>query len=336
MLLVSRDRTFDGHDPGPGHPERSERLEAFRAGLVAAEVADAVVELEPRSATRSELEAVHEPALLDRLEALDARGGGRIDPDTAMSSRSWAAARAAAGAGLAAIDALRQGRADAAFLGVRPPGHHATPSRAMGFCLVNHIATAAAALRAGGDRVAIIDFDAHHGNGTEEIFWSEPDVLFVSLHQSPFYPGTGALADRGAGAGLGFTCNVPVPSRTTGDVYLRAFDEVVEPLVERFAPDWILVSAGFDAHRADPLTGLALSSADFGLLVARLTRWAPARGRLVAFLEGGYDLTALRDCTAATARALLGLSARPTEAPTSGGPGGDAIVRARRVLLRPV
>jgi acetoin utilization deacetylase AcuC-like enzyme len=335
VLLVSRDLAFRDHDPGPGHPEHRARLDAVRAGLAAADVGDALVDLEPRLATRAELEAVHASALLDTLEAVDARGGGRLDPDTVMSAGSWAAARHAAGAGLAAVESLTSGVGTAAFLGVRPPGHHATPTRAMGFCVVNHVATTAAALRDGGARVAIVDIDAHHGNGTESIFWADPDVLFVSLHQWPFYPGTGALDDRGGGAGVGFTCNLPMPAGATGDVYRQAFDDVVAPVVERFAPDWILVSAGFDAHRADPLTDLGLSSADYGALMARLVAWAPRPGRLVAFLEGGYDRAALRDCTAATARALLGLPARPVEAPTAGGPGAEGVRRAYRTLVVP-
>jgi len=273
---------------------------------------------------------VHDPALLDAVHDLGARGGGMVDPDTVMSAGSWDAAVRAAGAGLAAIDALGDRSARAAFLGVRPPGHHATTRRPMGFCLLNNIAVAAAALAERGERIAILDYDAHHGNGTQDIFWSDPRVLYVSLHEWPLYPGTGRLDDIGAGAGEGATCNLPFPAGTTGDVYARAFDEVIAPLVERFDPGWLLISAGYDAHRADPLTGLGLSSGDYADLAVRSTELVPT-GRIVMFLEGGYDLEALRDSVAASLPPLLGEPATPTEAPTAGGPGG-AVVEAARQL----
>jgi acetoin utilization deacetylase AcuC-like enzyme len=202
----------------------------------------------------------------------------------------------------------------------------------MGFCFFNTAAIVARHVqkRHGIARVAVVDFDVHHGNGTQEIFWTDPRVLYVSLHEWPLYPGTGRLDDTGDGPGAGTTCNLPVPAGTTGDVYLRAFDEVVEPLVSRFAPDWVLVSAGFDAHRADPLTGLALSAGDFAALAARSVGLAPRPGRTVVFLEGGYDLTAVRESVAATLPALVGEPAQPAEPPTTGGPGADVVQAAAR------
>jgi acetoin utilization deacetylase AcuC-like enzyme len=181
-----------------------------------------------------------------------------------------------------------------------------------------------------GERVLVIDWDAHHGNGTQEIFESSPDVFYVSLHEWPLYPGTGRLDETGRGAGVGTTLNLPLPAGATGDVYLDALDTVVAPAVEHFAPSWVLVSAGYDAHRADPLTGLDLSAGDFADLTARVASFAPAPGRLVVFLEGGYDLNALRDSVAATVGTLAGLGER-REPATSGGPGSRVVAAAREL-----
>jgi acetoin utilization deacetylase AcuC-like enzyme len=223
------------------------------------------------------------------------------------------------------VDALRDADAGAAFLALRPPGHHALPERAMGFCLLNNVAITAAALAERGERVLVVDYDAHHGNGTQEIFYAEGSVAYVSFHEWPLYPGTGRLDEVGAGAGTGTTCNVPLPAGATGDLYLRAIDELVAPLAARHAPDWVLVSCGFDAHRADPLTGLGLSAGDYGALATRMLQLAPRPARIVVFLEGGYDLNALRDGTASTATALLGEAVAPVEPPTSGGPGREVV-----------
>ncbi len=325
MLLVADTETYRAHDPGRGHPERVARLDAVLAGMHASGVTDAFVPLPARDATTAELARVHDPALIDRLVAVAAGGGGALDQDTVMSAESWAVARRAAGAGLAATDALARGEGEAAFLGIRPPGHHATGPVPMGFCLLNNVAVTAAALVAQGQRVVVVDYDAHHGNGTQDIFWNEPNVLYVSLHEWPLYPGTGRIDQTGGERAERTTCNFPLPAGATGDVYARAFDEVIEPLTERFMPDWVLVSAGFDAHRADPLTGLALSSGDYAALAARCAALAPRRGRLVMFLEGGYDLTALQDCVAATLPVLLGTASTPSEAQTAEGPGRHVV-----------
>lgn len=319
-------------NPG-GHPERPERVDAVLAGARDAGVTDALVPIEPRQATRDELLAVHSPDLLDRLVALDSAGGGVIDPDTSMSPGSLVAALHAAGSGLAAIEALDSGTTAAAFCAVRPPGHHATPTRSMGFCLFNNIAVTAAALRARGERVLILDWDVHHGNGTQAAFYDDPRVAFVSWHQAGLYPGTGSARERGEGAGTGTTVNMPLPPGATGDVYLESFDRVVEPLAEAFAPTWVLVSAGFDAHRRDPLSDMGLSAGDFGALMHRSIELAPARRR-IAFLEGGYDLDALSWSAAAALSSMLDVrGARGTsgEEPTSGGPGRlviDEVARA--------
>ncbi len=221
------------------------------------------------------------------MEEFCRQGGGAIDPDTTVGPGSWAAATLAAGAGLDAMERLGRGEADAAFCVVRPPGHHATPGRAMGFCILNNAAIVAAALAEQGERVLIVDWDAHHGNGTQEVFYADPRVLYVSMHEYPQYPGTGRADERGQDAGTGTTVNLPLPSGATGDVYLAAVDDVLLPAVDGFAPTWVVVSAGFDAHRADPLTDLGLTAGDFADLADRIFPLVPAgpphrpaRGRL--------------------------------------------------------
>ncbi len=327
MLLIATDPIFAEHDTGPGHPEAPVRLVAVAEGLRRSGMGTDLVELPHRAATRTELERVHPGDHLDRLEA-GCAVGRHLDADTPTSPGSWAATLAAAGAGLAAVDALTDASATGAFLAVRPPGHHARPRQAMGFCLVNNVAVVACELQARGERVAIVDIDAHHGNGTQEIFEANPDVLYVSFHEWPMYPGTGRHDEVGEGAGAGTTCNVPLPAGATGDVYLRVMDAVVEPLLARFRPTWLLISAGFDAHRDDPLTGLGLTAGDYAALVRRLVTTVPA-GRTITFLEGGYSLDALRDSVAATVPILGGGDATtaPDERPTSGGP-GEHVIRA--------
>jgi acetoin utilization deacetylase AcuC-like enzyme len=327
MLFFTGDPVYAGHDTGPHHPEGPSRLLAVAEGLVIAGLGSDLVTLPRRDATRAEIERVHPADHLDRLEAICARGG-HFDADTPASPGTWPATLAAAGAGLAAIEALESADAAGAFLAIRPPGHHARPRQAMGFCLVNNAAVTAAELRARGERVAIVDIDAHHGNGTQEIFESDPDVLYVSFHEWPLYPGTGRPDEIGTGAGAWTTCNLPLPAGATGDVYLAGHDRIVSPLLEAFAPDWLVISAGFDAHRDDPITGLALSAGDYGDLVGRLVDQVPA-GRVITFLEGGYSPTGLRDSVAAAVPVLAGGDAPDLadESATTGGP-GSAVVDA--------
>ena len=334
MLYVATDPVFSLHATGRGHPERPARLEAVHDGIDRAGLTDALIPLPAREATAAELERVHPAPYLASLEAASRAGGGHLDADTVVSADSWRAAVTAAGTGVAAIDALSTGAADAAFLALRPPGHHARPSQGMGFCLINNVAVAAAELAARGERVLIVDYDAHHGNGTQEIFYSDRRVMYVSFHEWPLYPGTGRHDEIGHGDGEGTTVNLPLPAGATGDVYLRALDEVVAPQVDRFAPTWVLISAGFDAHRSDPLTGLGLSAGDYAAISERVAEWARP-GRLIAFLEGGYDLDALRDSVAASLPTLIGAPgvAIAGEQDTSGGP-GTTVVEAVADLWR--
>lgn len=330
-VLFSTHAAYLDHLAGPRHPERPERLEAVLMGARRADLIDALVPLEPVAATRVDLERVHPKAYLDRIELICQSGGGRLDPDTFASPRSWDAATLAAGAGLTAIAALQRGEGSSAFCAVRPPGHHATATESMGFCFISNVAVAAAALADQGERVVIIDYDAHHGNGTQDVFYHDPRVLFVSLHQWPLYPGTGRMVEVGAGRGEGSTMNVCVPPETTGDIYLRAIDELIAPKVAEFAPTWLIVSAGFDGHRDDPITELGLTAGDYVAVTRRVLEFAPPGRRLVV-LEGGYDLDALTACSAGVLGLLAGVDAPDhgrdaREMATSGGPGTAELER---------
>ena len=319
-LIVAGPSGLSEHDGGPRHPEHPSRLVAVMAGVRRLAADHEVVSLAFHDASMDELARVHDPAYLAELEAFCAEGGGDIDADTYARPDSWTAARRGAGAGLAALDELERGGEGVAFVPVRPPGHHATANRAMGFCLVNNVAVAAAARTALGERVLIVDWDVHHGNGTQAIFWDDPDVLYVSTHQHPLYPGTGRADEVGGPAAAGRTLNFPLPPGATGDVVRAALDVEARPVIEEFRPDWVLVSCGFDAHRDDPLGDLRLSSGDFAELARVVNEFAPRPGRLALFLEGGYDADALESSVVATLDALLGGRGRPP-APTEGGQG---------------
>lgn len=293
------------HDPGPGHAESPLRLKAVLQALDADRFA-ALDRVEAPRATREQLLRVHEAAHVDRVLAAEpAEGHTQLDPDTGMSPGSSEAALRAAGATCAAVDAVMAGHAARAFCAVRPPGHHATANQAMGFCLFNSLAVAAAhALAAHGlKRVAIADFDVHHGNGTQDIFASEPRVLFVSSHQSPLYPDTGRADERG----IGNLVNAPLPSGAGSMEFRETWHGHLLPRIHAFRPQLILVSAGFDAHRDDPLADLNLGAEDYAWITSQLVDLARrhAGGRLVSSLEGGYDLRALAASAAAHVEALL-------------------------------
>lgn len=298
------------HDPGEGHPERPARLEAIVQQLKAQALWDEVLHLSPQLAPRRALLRAHSPAHLDQVAAL-ARVERPIyvSQDTAASPNTHRAALLAAGAPLTAIDALLAGRADHAFCCMRPPGHHAEVEQIMGFCFFNNAAVAAHYLRTecGCDKVAIIDWDVHHGNGTQHIFEADGSVFFCSIHQAPLYPGTGAADERGLGAGRGQTLNIPVPAGSTDAEYLGHFTDAIIPALDQFQPDFILLSAGFDAHRRDPLGQVLLSAEGYGELTELVLQLATrhCEGRLVSLLEGGYDLEATAVSVAAHLSALL-------------------------------
>lgn len=318
ILLVTHESSHEHVNPA-GHPERVQRLDAVVAGVRAA--SSPVVDLEAPAVDRSVLELVHSPDYVRKIDDLCSSGGGAIDQDTYVVPGSFRAAVHAAGAGPCAVEALDAGRSSASFVAVRPPGHHAERSRAMGFCLFNNVAITAAYLARRGDRVAIVDWDVHHGNGTQEAFYRDPNVLYVSIHEFPFYPGTGWIDENGFERGLGTTVNVPLPGGTSANAYLAAFHRIVVPVVEQFSPDWILISNGYDAHRLDPLGGMMLESEHYGWLSKWVASQVPA-SRVIAFLEGGYDLDALKASSTATVEGLTGGIAAfewPTELTGSAG-----------------
>jgi acetoin utilization deacetylase AcuC-like enzyme len=311
-LYLVDDVLFDEHRAPHPHPERPERVAAARrAASRATEAAGANTRrLEPRDATEDELARAHVAAYVEELATF---AGKRmfVDADTFVAPGSVAAARRAAGGAMSLVDALLAdtGPSPRGAALLRPPGHHATPERAMGFCLVNNVAVAAHhALARGLQRVAIVDFDVHHGNGTQDVFWEDPRVLFVSLHQAPLYPGTGHLGEVGGGEGRGATMNLPLPEGATDDVYRAAFDELVVPTLDAFEPELVLVSAGFDAHARDPLAAMQLGDGVYGDMLHALVGVAErsAGGRLGLLLEGGYDLDAVEASLAAALRAMLG------------------------------
>ncbi|MGD0676202.1 MAG: histone deacetylase [Polyangiaceae bacterium] len=291
--LVVDDPRFDAHVAPGDHPERPERLAAARRALAATSVhAEPVA---TRSATDDELTRVHDVEFVHALARLRGKQG-YIDADTYVAPASVDAARLAAGSVVAMVDAMMDGPVVKGVALVRPPGHHARPSQAMGFCLLNNVAVAAAHARSRGlDRVAVVDWDVHHGNGTQEMFWRDPHVLYVSTHQSPLYPGTGDLDEVGEGDGEGYTVNVPLAAGGGDATYAAAFERIIVPVLEAFAPELVLVSAGFDASARDPLAQMLLTPSSFGWMARELGQIAhlTAQGRMALVLEGGYDLVAL-------------------------------------------
>ncbi len=293
------------HDTGYGHPERADRLRAIDDALAAPAFKPLKREEAPL-ADLAAIERLHPQAYVEMVRAaIPARDHAWLDPDTVVSPGSWEAALRATGATIYAVDQVMAGKADNAFCAVRPPGHHAEPSRAMGFCLFNSVAVAALHARAkhGAKRVAVVDFDVHHGNGTQAAFWTDKDLFYGSTHQMPLFPGTGALDETG----VGNICNAPLKPGDDGEDFRAAWEARILPALDAFAPDFLLVSAGFDAHLKDPLAQLRLVEADFAWITERLLEAAAKHtgGKLVSTLEGGYDLDALASSTAVHVETLM-------------------------------
>jgi acetoin utilization deacetylase AcuC-like enzyme len=311
-LIVIHTDKFGDHRPPPGHPERVERAEVMHAIAGAWKQRGRIVQA-PRPATPEELRRVHSDAHLNAIAATAGRAVS-LDPDTYTSPESRDVALLAAGAAIGGVDAIVQSRATRVMALVRPPGHHAERDRAMGFCLYNNVAAAAAhALTLGMERVVVMDYDVHHGNGTQWIFYEDPRVLYMSTHQYPFYPGTGAADDVGRGKGAGFTLNVPLEAGSTDGDYDEVFKTLVIPIIDQFGPELVLISAGYDAHERDPLARMRLTTAGYRGLTKALCDAADrhCHGRIVAVTEGGYDLSALRACLDSTIAVLDGAPIQP-------------------------
>jgi len=304
----------------PDHVERPERVDVMLRHLEASGLSRRLVPIELREATTEELLAVHEQRVLDRVHDQADAGGGWIDLDTFVQPMTPRIARRAAGAAVLAVEAVLSGDIDRVFVATRPPGHHTTRGASMGFCLFNNVAVAAAAaLRQGIERVAIVDWDVHHGNGTQDIFNRDPRVLYVSTHAAPFYPGTGDYTERGLDEAVGTKVNIPLPHGTGDSGFLTAFEEIVTPALDRFAPQLVLISSGWDSHQRDTLGTLAVTTAGY-TRAAHLVREAASRhagGRIIAILEGGYDTHALSWCASGLVQLLLG--EEPTPDPQPGG-----------------
>jgi acetoin utilization deacetylase AcuC-like enzyme len=321
------DARYQEHDTGVGHPECAERIAALLPVVAAGRALTAVP---ARLATADELALVHDGAYVEEVAATEHRPWFAFDADTPTSPRSYNTSRLAAGGLLALVDRIIAGDIDNGFAFVRPPGHHAERRRAMGFCLFNNVAVGAAYLRRrhGLRRILIVDWDLHHGNGTQHMFEADPEVLYVSTHQYPYYPGTGALEEVGTGDGEGRTVNIPLPAGCGDAEYHEAFVRIIAPIAREFAPDFVLVSAGFDAHARDPLGGMLVTEAGFRQMSQQLLdiAGAHAAGRCAAVLEGGYDLAAIR----ASSRVVLDELQDPT-APSASPPTSRASALIDRI-----
>jgi acetoin utilization deacetylase AcuC-like enzyme len=330
-LVVDSD--YLKHRPGEFHPERPERIQVL-LGLADELDSERFRILPPKAATRRDIESCHGADYIALVESTSKANQYALDGDTITCRDSFATGLLAVGGFLRLLDAMAAGESSNGFALVRPPGHHALRDQAMGFCLFNTIAIGAQHLKQvyGAARILIMDWDVHHGNGTQDAFYDDPSVLFISTHQFPFYPGSGALSEVGIDAGEGYTINIPLPAGCGDAEYLRVFRDVVVPAVSKFAPQWILVSAGFDPHRRDPLGGMEVTENGFGAMAQCLVELANqyAGGKIALLLEGGYDLLALRNSVAAVLESLQ----QKTRQGEGANPGGERIQPLVRRILQ--
>ena len=334
MIGIVSDPLFQRHDNGRGHPESPQRLEAVERGIVLFSRDHSSLEIETKRAAISDIKRIHNIEYIEMLERTQGHERTRIDHETQTNGDSFDTALFAAGSTIAASEAILSGVCDTAFCAVRPPGHHAEADRGMGFCLFNSAAIAARwALSEGCDRVAILDWDVHHGNGTMHSFYDDPKILYLSIHQYPHYPGTGAVDDIGTGGGRGFTINAPLPAGSGDADYLHVFDRVFLPFLAAYSPDLLIVSAGFDAHATDPLSSMELSGQIFGEF-ARLLLEMMGGTRVLFVLEGGYSLEGLEESTAAMLAGMAGFS-RYSRPINQANPGAVNIVDLLRKKIEP-
>lgn len=326
------------HDPGLGHPERPDRLTAITDAIERSRLAEALDRISPEPVDVEQLAAVHTHDYIQQVQDLAAHGGGALDPDTVVTPVSYDVALLSAGGAVAATRAVLEGRANTAFAAIRPPGHHALADRGMGFCLFNNVAVAVNVVRRQFNlpRICILDWDVHHGNGTQALFYADGGVLYISLHQENWYPGTGAITETGVGDGIGFTINIPLPAGTGNEGYRVVFEEVIIPVLDESAPQVLLVSAGYDAHFGDPLGGMLLTAAGFRKMTQMALDTRPDQRGVVAVLEGGYDRSHLANSVLATLEALTGQLAGIEEGVPAGTEIGYSAVRSRVRQVRSV
>lgn len=313
-IVFSED--FKKHDPGKGHADSKGRVDAIARAIAAPGLAGRLTHLEPRPAEKEQILLIHWERLYDEIVETEGKPRTRLDDDTVASAQTAETAHLATGAVLTGIEAVMEGKLSNVFALTRPPGHHAKPDKAMGFCFFNHVAVGAkwALSRYKLKRVLVVDFDVHHGNGTQKAFYTSPEVLYISTHQSPHYPGTGAVSETGKDEGEGFTLNIPLPAGTGDEEYVKVFRDVIVPVSQEFAPELVLVSAGFDAHRDDPLGTMEMTRDGFAALTGEILRLARStcEGKVVFALEGGYDLIALEKSIVSVLGVLTGDEAAPS------------------------
>lgn len=316
---IVKDKRYMDHNMGPSHVETPQRLEVIYR-MIDEKISFSLDKIEPRPATEEELTLVHTPSYVNMVKSTAGKEHVQLDPDTSTSAKSWKVACLAAGGVLNAVDSIMRGKIQNGFALVRPPGHHAEASRAMGFCLFNNIAIGAAHLiqKHGLKRILVVDWDLHHGNGTQHSFYDSAEVLYFSTHQYPHYPGTGHWDEVGEGKGEGFTVNIPLRAGKTDGDYLHIFQQILRPIASKYKPEFILVSAGFDIYEGDPLGGMQITKQGFAALAAELLDLAAAfsQKRLLCVLEGGYDLQGLQDGVEQVLYQLAGEASKPAIEPT--------------------